>query len=301
MGILISSILMGILIYKVCIHTRKNNIENYEEFVESFHLNKNIKNIIQAIIQIFLLISFYIMVAGFSAYFSQEWNMPNYIGTAVVVFLCYIILTGNIERIMKINTILVPILIVSILLLISKNIDAFGQMKITTKQTSGIAAIWNALIYTSYNSIILIPILVPLQKKLKQPSHFAIVSTLCTIILTILALAIFGLLLKIDIDISRLELPTVYVAGMMKKGYKMIYGIIILVSIYTSAVSAGYAFLEKYQPNPKQYKKNICIICLVAFLVSNIGFTTLINLLYPIFGMLGFIQMILILKKSKTT
>lgn len=297
-GIFISSILMGIVIYKVFSITKKKNIQNYEELIYSFHLNKNIQNIIQIIIQIFLLISFYIMVAGFSAYFSQEWGLPTYIGTTIIVILCYIILMGNIERLMKINTILVPILIISILLLTVKNIDAFTFIQQPIKENSITKAIWDAIIYTSYNSILLIPILLPLQQKLKQKSHFMMVSILCIVILILLAVAIFGLLLKIDIDISSLELPTVYVAGMMQKGYKMMYGIIILVSIYTSAVSAGYAFLEKYRPNSKQYKKNSIIMCMLAFLISNIGFTTLINLLYPIFGILGLIQMIVILKKT---
>lgn len=288
---------MGIIIYKVFAITKKNNIKNYEELIDSFGLNKNIQNIIQNIIQIFLLISFYIMVAGFSAYFSQEWGLPSYIGTTIIVGLCYIILMGNIERLMKINTMLVPVLILSIILLIAKNIDVVQKIEPTIKQISLTKAILDAILYTSYNSIILIPILLPLQKKLKQKSYFTIVSIICVILLVILALSIFGLLLKIDIDINQLELPTIYVAGMMKKGYKIIYGIIILVSIYTSAASAGYAFMEKYQQNPKQYKRNVIIMCIVAFFISNIGFSTLINLLYPIFGILGLIQMILILKK----
>lgn len=297
-GILISSILMGIIIYKVFMITKKNNIENYGELISLFHFNKDIQNMIQIMIQIFLLISFYIMIAGFSAYFLQEWGLPIYVGTIVIVYLCYITLMGNIERLIKINTVLVPILMISILLLISKNMDVFQLLQHQEQPKSLIKAIWDAIIYTSYNSVILVPILLPLQKKLNQKSQFFGVSAFCTIILAILALSIFGLLLKIDIDINQLELPTVYVAGMMKKGYKIIYGIIILVSIYTSAVSAGYAFLEKYQHNSKQYKKIIFIMCVVAFLVSNIGFTTLINLLYPIFGILGLIQMILILKKT---
>lgn len=297
-GIFLSSILMGIIIYKVFSIAKKRKIENYEEFINCFNLNKNIKNIIQIIIQMFLLISFYIMIAGFSAYFSQEWQIPSYIGTLIIVCLCYIILMGNIESLMKVNTILVPILILSIILLISKNMDAFQLVEKPLKHTSLISAAIDAIIYTSYNSIILIPILLPLQKELNNKSHFITVSFICIIILIVLAISIFGILLKIDIDINKLELPTVYVAGMMDKGYKMIYGIIILVSIYTSAVSAGYAFLEKYRQNQKQYKKNILIMSIIAFFASNIGFTTLINLLYPIFGMLGLIQMILILKKT---
>lgn len=297
-GILISSILMGILIYKVLKISQKKNLQHYQELICYFCSNKKIGDIIQTIVQIFLLISFYIMVAGFSAYFWQQCQIPNYIGTAIMIILCYIIFMGNIERLTKLNTVLVPILILSILFLILQNIDAFILLKEEIKTTSQVKAILDAICYTSYNSIVLIPILLPLGKSLKQKSHCMIVATICAIILAILALSVFGLLLKIDIDITKLELPTVYIAGMMQKGYQILYGIVILVSIYTSAVSAGYGFLEKYYQNQKQYKKIVIIMCAIAFLVSNIGFSALVNLLYPIFGILGLIQMILILKKK---
>ncbi|MBO5479507.1 MAG: hypothetical protein J6A04_07535 [Clostridia bacterium] len=297
-GIFISSILMGIIIYKVLKISKKEQIESYDQFITQFHLNQKIQNIIQTIIQIFLLISFYIMIAGFSAYFSQEWQLSNYAGTAIIVILCYIIFMGNIERLMKVNTVLVPILMISILILIFRNADAFNLLEETTKQTSVIKAIWDAVIYTSYNSIILIPILLPLQKCLKNKYLIFITATICTFILIILAISIFGLILKVDIDINKVELPTVYVAGMMEKKYKVIYGIIILVSIYTSAISAGYGFLEKYHNNPKQYKRIVIIMSTIAFLISNLGFTTLVNLLYPIFGILGLVQIIIILKKT---
>lgn len=297
-GIIISSALMGIIIYKVLLITRKNQIENYEQFIDHLNINKKVKDIIKIIIQTFLLISFYVMIAGFSAYFSQELQIPSYISTTIIVILCYIIFMGNIERLMKVNEILVPILITTIVLLIFQNKEAFSIIEKHTTSQSITQAIWDAILYTSYNSIVLIPILLPLSKKLKQKSNIATVSSLCAIILTILAISIFGLLLKINIDINQIELPTVYVASMMGKGYKIIYGIIILVSIYTSAISAGYGFLEKYQKNPKQYKKIAILICMIAFLVANIGFTTLVNILYPICGMLGLIQIILIIKKG---
>lgn len=297
-GIIVSSALMGIIIYKVLSITKKNQIENYEQFIENLNINQKAKDIIKIIIQTFLLISFYVMIAGFSAYFSQELQIHSYIGTTIIVILCYIIFMGNIERLAKVNEILVPILILTIILLIFQNKEAFNMLEMHTKNQSLAKALWDAILYTSYNSIVLIPILLPLSKNLKQKSNIITVSSLCGIILAILAISIFGLLLKINIDINQIELPTVYVASMMGKSYKILYGIIILVSIYTSAISAGYGFLEKYQKNQKQYKKIAIYICIIAFLVANIGFTTLVNILYPICGMLGLIQIILIIKKA---
>ncbi|MCI8482622.1 MAG: hypothetical protein HFJ27_06245 [Clostridia bacterium] len=298
LGIAVSSILTGLMIYKVLSIAKKEEINNYQDFLRYLQPNEIIREVTQIIIQLFLLISFYIMIAGFSAYFSQEWGIPNYIGCAIIIILCYFVLRGNIERLIKVNTFLIPILILFIIQLILKNITAFTLLEKINTSNIYLLAIKDAIIYTSYNSIMLIPMLLSLGKCIKHKRSIIIIVSICIILLTILAISIFGLILKIDIDINKLELPTVYVAGMMNKTYQILYGIIILVSIYTSAISAGYGFLQKYQNKPKQYNKMLVLVCIIAFFVSNIGFTNLVNLLYPVFGILGLIQMFQILKKK---
>lgn len=157
-------------------------------------------------------------------------------------------------------------------------------------------SIYNAIIYSSYNSILLIPILVSLKKYISTKKQMIHISIICSVILIILALAIYGLILKIDINVNNIELPTVYIASMSGKIYKYMYGIIILVSIYTSAISAGYGILENYIHKPKKYKNIAILMCISAAFISNIGFSTLINLLYPIFGCLGIIQILILFK-----
>lgn len=293
-GIIISQLIIGLTIYKVLTISIKNKIENYDELVNHINKNSKMKEIIKIIINIFLLLSFYVMIAGFSAYFSQELGIPNIIGAIIVTLLCYIIFMGNIERLVQVNTFLIPILIIFIIILISKNLDTYTQItKINTNHTI-YKAILSAVLYASYNSITLIPIIITLKKFMNTKKQIIVTSVLCVIILIILAIAIYGLILKVDIPINKVELPTVYVAGQMGHIYKYIYGIIILVAIFTSSISAGYGILENYIKKPKKYKTITIIICLSSIIISNIGFSNLINLLYPIFGLLGIIQIYLI-------
>lgn len=56
--------------------------------------------------------------------------------------------------------------------------------------------------------------------------------------------------------------------------------------------------------NPTKYKIIAILMCASAPLVSNVGFSNLVGFLYPIFGFLGIIQILILLKreakKSKT-
>ena len=203
---------------------------------------------------------------------------------------------GNIESIIKVNTILIPILTISIIILILKNIDAYTYISGKTTQSSIIESIYNGILYSSYNSITLIPIIIPLKKYLVTKKQTKQVSVITIIILIILAMTIYGLLLKVDIDINKLDLPTVYVASMNGKIYKYLYGGIILFAIFTSSISAGYSILENYEKDRKRYKKIALLLCVSSILVSKIGFSTLVNLLYPIFGLLGTVQIVMLLK-----
>lgn len=85
-------------------------------------------------------------------------------------------------------------------------------------------------------------------------------------------------------------------AGKFGTLYKYLYGIIILGAIVTTAVSDAYSFLNNVTKTKNKYKKINAIICLASIPFSLFGFSTLVNNLYPIFGILGIIQLILILK-----
>ena len=104
--------------------------------------------------------------------------------------------------------------------------------------------------------------------------------------------------LKVDININKLDLPIVYVASMSGKIYKYLYGGIILFAIFTSSISAGYSILENYENDRKRYKKVAILLCVSSVFVSKIGFSTLVNLLYPIFGLLGTVQIVMLLKSN---
>ena len=114
----------------------------------------------------------------------------------------------------------------------------------------------------------------------------------------ILSIIIFLILIKVDVDITKLEMPAVYVIsnifGILKYGY----GFVILASIFTTAISLGNSFLNNISKNKRQYIKIAIIITIISILVSKVGFSNLVNILYPVFGYLGFVQILKILIKK---
>lgn len=122
------------------------------------------------------------------------------------------------------------------------------------------------------------------------------ISIIVTIITTILLITVFLFLINVDVNIKELEMPAVYAINNIWPNIKNIYGIIILISIFTTAISLGISFLKNVSINKKSYNVIAILICASAIIFSKLGFSNLVNIMYPILGFLGLLQIIQIIK-----
>ena len=292
-GILIMSILIGILIYRVLKIIYKNEIYNYEDFLGLFIKNKKIKKIICMIINILLLISFFIMIAGFGAYFEQEIGVNKIIGSIILDILCIFVFFSEVKGVLKASDFIVPCLIIFIIFIGIQNVAEIKSVEFFKTKNNWILS---AIIYNSYNFILLIPVLISLKKQITIEKNIKYIAILSTIIIAILSIIIFFLLARVDIlEIKNQEMPVVYVISKYFANYKKIYAFIILASIFTTAISVGIGFIQNISKNRTSYPQIVLFMCITSLIVSNFGFSKLVNFVYPIFGYVGIIQMIIIL------
>lgn len=302
LGIVISGSLMGIVIYQSLKIIKTEEINTYKEFLDSILKNNKfskITNIINFIINTFILVTFFIMIAGFGAYFEQQLGIHSTLGSCLLAITCFVLFMTSTKGMVKINEILVPILIsflgiLGILILPQIPWENVENYIIEIDHSNYIL---NAILYTSYNSILLIPVLITLKNYLKNKKQIFCISTITATITIILSIIIFLILIKVDVDITKLEMPAVYVISNMFGILKYGYGFVILASIFTTAISLGNSFLNNISKNKQQYIKIAIIITSISILVSKIGFSNLVNILYPVFGYLGFVQILKIISK----
>ena len=299
-GLIFSLLFISIIIYKTLKISLENNINIYQDFVEKIIPNKLKTNkililSITNIINLFLLISFNIMAAGFSTYFFQEFNLSKIIGGLIIAIISFITFSKSLNGVIKINTYLIPTLLILIVFLGFKKINGIE----TIKNQQSVYWIISSILYASYNSICLIPILISLKEYLKTKRDAILVSVTTFIIMIILSLTIF-LLLNSQVDkISKIEIPIVYIASTLGSFVKHVYGICILIAIFTTAVSSGYSFLKNNANSYKKYIKLALIICIISIPVSGFSFSSLISILYPVFGYLGILQIFFLLTAWK--
>ena len=302
LGIFISSIIISTIIYNVFKICNKNKINTYQEFCE-YIANKNenskIAVLLNNIVNIVLLITFYIMISGFSSFLNQEFGINEFIGSALILLLCYFTFLKNINGLINISNYLIPILIVFLVFISTKNLNIISNynsifINIHISQYKGIIT---SILYASYNCIILIPVLITLKNLIKDIKSTILISIINFILIIILSFSVYNLLLQGNENIFCLEMPIIEIVKIYGKFYTNIYIVMIGISIFTTAISTGCTFLNNCSKNKKIFKRNLILMLGTAFLLSQISFTTLVNLLYPVLGIIGIIEIVLIYKK----
>ena len=297
-SIFVFSLLLFFLIFK-CINIKKNNnLNSYSDFL--LYLEKKYKyfnsKFFLFIINIFLASSFYIMIIALAALFNYQFNIEKYIVIFISIFICFnIFYNKNIDFIYIINMILMPILILFMLLLcyFNINIDNIFSVSLTTNNYSILYAITIGLIYFSYNSLLLIPIVFDLKINYNKSNISFKISFIYSLIIFILIFFINLLLLCFYSSIYNIELPILYICNNSLKIFLYFYFFIVLSAIFTTMISSGYTFVNNFKE--KNYTLKLLIFLLFSFIFCFFSFSDLINFFYPIFGIIGFIQIFLIL------
>lgn len=289
-GIIISSIFFYIIINSTLKYTFNKKIYTYNSFIQNL-FGKNFSSYVLSFINIFLLISFFIMVAGFSAFLNQEFNIPILVGSIIFSALLFIALINNSDGILNLNKILIPFLICIFICLFFYTINSSNYNILYSYNSSFLL---DALLYTSYNSITIIPIIISFSKNIKSTKSINNISVISTIIFLILGIIVYSLLKKIPDNITSIEIPIMCLTNSSVL-LRYLYGFSIMIAIFTSALSSGYSLLENTRNSPFR----AFLLCIAAIPFSYIGFTKLIEAFYPIFGYLGIIQILLLLLKKK--
>lgn len=181
-GIFLSTLLTSILLYQAFHFITSHSIVSYKDFINKLFSQSNISSLpinkgrfdfatfFHTIITFFLVVSFFIMIAGFGAYFKQEFNVSPLLGSSILALFCLFLFHKNIEGILKVNSFLIPVLIVLIIYFAIRS--GSSLLPFSLYEFISYSPDWkwilDSILYSSYNSILLIPIMIPLRILFKK-------------------------------------------------------------------------------------------------------------------------------------
>jgi len=258
-------------------------------------------------ISIYLLFSMMIinvaMLAGAGAIF-QEFGETSYlIGVASTAFIAIIAIGFGIRGILSINKIVV--LSVLVLLIFALLITLFTNSPIQKQarfvEISPIHLITRGISYASYNLILSMGVLANLGYEFKDKKVLRLGGLIGGSILGAMLLSIHYCLLEHMPDIFDYEIPMFYIISNGSWFISVIYAFVIWGAIFTTLLGNLFSvtsFLyDKYRIH--HMVSAIIIVCLGS-LLAPLGFSSIINTLYPIIGLIGVAFIIAILYNTKS-
>ena len=296
LGIIISGILFALTGSLILMKIYSYKINNLNELINKL-FRKDIKLIINIIVNLSLYTGFSVMIAGSGAIFEEQLGLSFNLGIIVMIIFSFIVFLFNIEGLSLINSILIPILTLGIIFVsfytvMGKNYNLLKMpgLKLTKKGNF----ITSSILYFGSNCLMIIAVFSSLLPIIDNKKTAILGSLMGGIILIILGISILSSMLIYYEDIFYLNLPMLKICSYIGESYRKIYAIILWIAMFTTALANGFGFINKNSKNNNKILISI-LFCISTIPLAKIGFVNLVGIIYPIFGFIGFIVTLCIL------
>src|SRR5699024_67730 len=212
----------------------------------------------------------------------------------ILIILVAITLCLDLQQVISVIGSVTPMLIVMAIVLA---IYAFSTTDLSFAEIGQLAQpeltaspnwVLSAILYVSYNVIMAVAILSVVGGAEKNPKIAARGGLYGGIGLGLLVLIMnLGLLVKLD-KVEGVEMPTLLFAGDIAYWLAIVMGIVIFGMVFSTAAGALYAFVCRIvKPGTTIFKPMVITFSGLAYVLSFVGFSELIGIVYPMFGYLG--------------
>ncbi len=236
--------------------------------------------------ELFLCISFCIMLSGAGAFFVQRLSLTSIVGVLLTDAICLLVFLYDIKGLANLNLLLTPIMLL-------------GTVYVSLYAIfSGSSAAWMpqinpqsvflpfAIFYVSYNMLTATAVLVPASSLADNKRSAAKGGILGGVFLLVMAI-LSCLALLFNQWVWESPLPMLLLSEQAGNLAYFIYSLVLYMAMLTTAVSTGFSVVQSLQGMGIQKKSGGFAVCLLAIPLSFIEFSVLVKRCYVFFGVIG--------------
>ncbi|MBE7036316.1 MAG: hypothetical protein E7403_03370 [Ruminococcaceae bacterium] len=276
--------LLGALILKRSYSLSEKNCKQYLKTV----FPKGISSFLQGTMEVFLCISFCIMLSGAGAFFKERFSLSPFIGILVTDLICLLVFLYDLEGLSFLNLLLTPVMLLGTVYVCFFALFAESSMVWLPQVHPHGRFLPYALLYVGYNMLTATAVLVPtvaLAESEKTAVRGGVLGGVCLSIMALLSC----LALYFQNEVWQSALPMLLLsrkAGMWAYG---VYSAVLYMAMLTTAVSTGFSVVKSVERVGFGKRKGALTVCLAALPLSFVEFSTLVRYCYVFFGILGLI------------
>lgn len=298
-GILMSGYIFIYLGSKMMRISARIGARSYQEF-NVYLFGKYIGSIINVLMLVMLLGVCAVMLSGAGAVFSEQLGLSKALGLIVTISLSILVMIVGIKGLFAVNTFVVPVMIgfsFLLMFLSSKLPNFMEQILYIPYVEDGWKAVIAPFSYTALNLGLAQAVLVPVATEIKDDRTVKWGGILGGAALTLILLSSHFTLIMLP-NVESYDIPMAVIMKGLASGLYWIFILVIYGEIFTSVIGNIFGLerqIKMYTSLPSLLI--VGVIFVITLLISLIEYGTLLSYLYPIFGYICMIFIVLLWMK----
>lgn len=283
-GILIATFLFIWAGIQVMLIAYRIQAHSYQD-LSTYLFGKSIGTIFNLILLSILLGTTSVMLAATGAIFKENFALSPQIGIWFAMLCIYWVTQRGLSGIHSVNTLFVPLLIgFTVLVFFAAQPWAPVQTPVVETVKSW-AWLSSPLYYVALNVSLTQAVLIPIGRESSSEKILIQGGTLGGLGIGFLLLLAYASMSAHLSDVVHTEMPMIALLSGMGKRISILFAMLVLAEVFSTLIANVYGLVEQVRPYIRLSASLICMIILVVcYAVSFIGFSSLLTVLYPLFG-----------------
>ncbi|PWK15539.1 YkvI family membrane protein [Tumebacillus permanentifrigoris] len=297
-GILLATFMFAWVGIKILLLGRKLEAQSYRDLT-AYLFGHKIAGAIDTFMMVMLFFVTVAMLAGVGALFEEQLQLSFQIGVILTMVLTFLTILRGMKGIMVANSIIVPIMLVVVLTIFTKsflqtdhlpNLTPLHDVQPWKWITSGIS-------YAALNLGLAVSVLVPLGGEIKSTRALKLGGLIGALGLGVMLLgAQYAMSTRMP-GILEYEVPMGFLSSTFNPLMQGLFTVALFGEIYSTLIANVYG-LGSQLASPRRPVQGYLVTVLIltaAFFVAQVGFSNIVQYLYPIFGNLSFLLLLVLL------
>lgn len=286
LAIFVCGLIFALVGFKVLYFMHLNELNGYREFLHCI-MGKRFGMLAEIVSFCFIIALYSAMLAAVSALGNSLWDGSGVWLSVAAMLICTALVTGGVHSLGAVNLILGPLLvggsIVTGLWLYFGSVEVFAPASGIDDNLFG-----SAVVYISYNMISCVGVLCAVSKKIDGLRDALVGAAVSGAVIGLAGLALALPVYKYFSSVSASELPILSLTANSNLFLHIGYVTVLAAAIFTTALGNCYCAVECLDAgNGLKRLFWSLVVGIAALAMARIGFQSIVERLYYVFGCLG--------------
>lgn len=289
-GSAIAGVLFAIVGALLLVRAKALPRASYRDYLTSV-FGKRASAVLYSIVELFMAVSFCIMLSGSGAMFREQFHLPPIVGVLITSAVCFFVLQSDLKGLTTVNMILVPFMVLGMIFVCVGYILSQHHTVWLPFSVGDEKFMISVLLYVSFNMLTAAAVLVPLSRLAESKKTAAAGGILGGLALLLTAVLACVVLYAAYDGIVGSELPLLAVSQQLGTALSFVYALVLYMAMLTTAAANGFSVVEHFVGKGRDRRATSAVLCLVSVPLSLIPFSQLVESCYTAFGVVGLVLM----------